>query len=379
MKSVYLDYAAATPVSESVLQRMLPYFSDKFHNPSALYLSAQEIAKDLQSARETVAHQLGARSSEIIFTAGGTEANNLAISGLMERFADGELLVTATEHDSVLAPAERYRSQKVKVTGDGLIDLEDLSAKITDKTVLVSVGYVNSEIGVVQPLQKVRQVLGEIIKERRAGGSQRPLLLHSDACQAGNYLSLQVAKLGVDLMSLNGGKLYGPKQSGGLFVRAGLELSPLIRGGGQEFSLRSGTQNVPAIIGFAAALEESQQLRRDETQRLQHLQQNFTSQLNQRFPAALINGSQTQRIANNVHVTFPGQDNERLMMALDERGVVSAVGSACSASKDTPSHVLKAIGLSDEQARASLRFTFGRTTTADNLDYTIDQLAAVLV
>ena len=378
MKSVYLDYAAATPVSKRVLRAMEPYFSEKFYNPSALYLAAKDVAADISQARDKVAGHLGVRSSEIIFTAGGTEANNLAIKGIMDGYPEGRALVASSEHASVLEATDGYNQETINVDSSGRLLLEDLKAKIDDATVLVSVAYANSEIGVIQPLKEVANIIKNVRSDRAKRNITRPLYFHTDACQAANYLPLQVSRLGVDLMTLNGGKIYGPKQSGALYCHAGIALVAQLHGGGQEFSLRSGTENVPAIIGFAQALEESQAIKTAETERLQILQSKLIEKLHSLDCEITINGSLHNRVVNNVHATFHGKDNERLLMELDERGVMCAVGSACSASKDTPSHVLKAIGLSDELARSSLRFSLGRQTDQDSVDYLIKQLREIL-
>lgn len=372
---IYLDHAAATAVDPAVMEAMLPYFSDKFYNPSATYLPATDARKALQDARARAAHWLGARPAEIVFTAGGTEANNLAIRGVMERFPKGNVVVSAIEHDSVLAPARLYDCREVSVRPDGLADMEDLAKKIDDRTVLVSIGYANNEIGTIQPLREISRL---IARKRSARKSSDPLLFHTDACQAANYLDLHAARLGVDLMTLNGGKIYGPKQSGALYVKAGTILLPLILGGGQERGLRSGTENVPATIGFGKALDLAQSARREETARQQGLQKLFMDLLEKSVPQAMVNGSLKHRLPNNVHVTIPGQDNERLLIQLEEQGVLAAAGSACSASDEEPSHVLKAIGISDEDARASLRFTMGRATTDQDVQQTVSTLARLL-
>ncbi len=362
--SIYLDHAAATPVDDRVLAAMQPYFAEQFYNPSANYLAAQNVRKALEAARGTVAHWLGAKSSEIIFTAGGTEANNLAIHGVMRRFSKASVVVAAIEHESVLAPARRYERREAAVQPDGRLDLDDLKAKAGDNTVLVSVGYANNEIGAVQPLREISRLVAEIRRQRQAAGNDLPLYFHADACQAANYLDLHVARLGVDLMTLNGGKIYGPKQSGCLYVKAGIELEPLINGGGQERGLRSGTENVAAAIGFAEALKIAQTMRREETERLRKLQKQFIDELTEVIPDITVNGSLKYRLPNNIHFTIPGQDNERLLIQLDEAGIVAAAGSACSASNEEFSHVLHAIGLDEAAARASLRFTMGRETNA---------------
>ncbi len=373
-----MDYAAATPLDPQVLKAMQPYWADIFYNPSATYSAGLDARKTLETARSKIAHWLGARNPEIIYTAGGTEANNLAIHGVMRELPKANTVISAIEHESVLAPAGQYECRVAAVQPDGRIDLDDLRAKIDDKTALVSIGYANNEIGTVQPIREIARLIESIRKDRRRNG-KLPLYFHTDACQASNYLDLHVARLGVDLMTINGSKIYGPKQSGALYVKSGVKLEPLIFGGGQERGLRSGTENVAGAVGMAAALELAQQMRRDETARLQKLQKQFIEQLQGTIPYAVINGSLKYRLPNNVHVTVPGQDNERLLIQLDEAGILAAAGSACSASNEEPSHVLKAIGLGDTDARASLRFTMGRPTSSDMIDHTVQVLSELII
>ncbi len=372
---IYLDHAAATPVDPSVMKVMVPYFSDKFHNPSAAYLPAVEVRKALEGARAETAYWLGARPAEIIFTAGGTEANNLAIRGVMETFPKGNIVVSGIEHESVLGPARRYDCREAAVKADGRLDLDDLEKKIDGRTALVSVGYANNEIGTIQPLREISRV---IARKRAGRKSSVPLLFHTDACQAANHMDLHAARLGVDLMTLNGGKIYGPKQSGILYVKAGTVLKPLIIGGGHERGLRAGTENVPAAIGFGEALKLAQGIRRDESARLQKLQKIFITRLQESIPGIVINGPRKNRLPNNVHATIPGQDNERLLILLEQAGILAAAGSACSASSEEPSHVLKAIGISEADARASLRFTMGRGTTETMVKRTVSTLSGLL-
>ncbi len=373
--AIYLDHAAATPVDPAVFAAMQPYFSQQFYNPSATYSAALDVRKALEAARATVAHWLGARRSEIIFTAGGSEANNLAIHGVMRQIPEANIVVSGIEHESVLAAAGRYDRREVAVKPDGMIDLESLAASIDDQTMLVSVMYANNEIGTIQPIADISRIIADKRKQRVG---KLPLYLHTDACQAANYLDLHVSRLGVDLMTLNGGKIYGPKQSGALYVKGGLQLQPLIDGGGQERGLRSGTENVAASIGFSQALDSTQAMRHDETKRLQILQQQFFSLIDAQLPKVIINGARKQRLPNNVHLTFPGQDNERLLIQLDEAGIMAAAGSACSASDEEASHVLKALGLSDAEAQASLRFTLGRATTTSQITQVVKILGELL-
>jgi cysteine desulfurase len=368
---IYLDYAAATPVADEVLTAMRPYFSDKFYNPSATYLASQQIRKDLDEARARVAAVLGAKPSEVVFTAGGSEANNLAIHGVMSGNPSANMIVSAIEHDSVLKTAQQYDVRICPVDSAGLVDLTALEQLIDDQTALISIMCANNEIGVVQPIKRIAEI---VARKRAVRVAKLPLLLHTDAAQAANYLDLHVSRLGVDLMTMNGGKIYAPKQSGALYVRAGVVLEPLVRGGGQERGLRSGTENVAASIGFAAALEAAQAMRKDEVARLQQLQTRCIVGLEKLGHGIVVNGSRKHRLPNNVHITIPGADNERLIMELDEAGIMAAAGSACSASSELPSHVLTALGLSDETARSSLRFSFGRGTD----EAAISQLLAEL-
>jgi cysteine desulfurase len=378
MKTIYLDYAAATPVDAEVVQAMLPYYSEQFYNPSANYLAAQGVRKELEAARATVAGAIGARPVEITFTAGGTEANNLAIRGVMEAFPDSKVIISAIEHDSVQNTAKNYQCIEAPVTEQGIIDLVALEKLIDDQTVLISIMYANNEIGTILPIREIARFVGAIKADRKKRGIELPLYLHTDAAQAVNYLDCHVSRLGVDLMALNGGKIYGPKQSGVLYVRSGTQLKPLVYGGGQEHGLRSGTENVAGAIGLARALTRTQEMRHDETHRLQRLQQYFMTKLADEIPDARINGSRSKRLPNNVHITLPGADNERLLFALDDKGILAAAGSACSASDEESSHVLHALGLSDEAARASLRFTMGRGTTEEELDTVISVLKSLV-
>jgi len=374
MDSIYLDHAAATPMDAAVLAAMQPYFSERFYNPSATYLAAKSVHTDLETARTRVAHWLGARPAEIVFTAGGTEANNLAIRGVLERFPNGSIVTTAIEHESVLATARAYTYREAPVTPEGIVNVDALISLVDDTTVLVSVMYANNEVGTVQPLRHISQALEKIRRDRQTRGIDRPLYLHTDAAQAAAYLDLHTARLGVDLLTINAGKIYGPKQVGALFIASRVRLAPQVLGGGQERGMRSGTENVAGAVGLATALDLVQTRRHEETARLQTLQKHFMEALRQAIPSVIINGSHKLRLPNNVHITIPGADNERLIFQLDDAGILCAAGSACSADSGEPSHVLRAMGLSDEAARSSLRFTMGRQTTADHIATTVEKL-----
>lgn len=372
----YFDYAAATPLSDSVQRAMQPYLSDSFYNPSAQYLAAQVVRKAVEKARATVAGILGAQVQEIVFTAGGTEANNLAVQGIMRQYPEANCVVSAIEHDAILEPAKQFDHKIAPVDAHGSIKIESLKKLIDDKTVLVSIMYANNEIGSVQPLASISKMIKEINWDRIKSGNKLPLYFHTDACQAPNYLYVLVNSLGVDMMTLNGGKIYGPKQSGALYVKRDISLQPLIYGGGQEKGVRNGTENVSGIIGFATALEDASNSREKETVRLQVMRQSARNYIVKNLPYARVNSGY---LPNNLHITFPGADNERLMMELDEQGFMVAAGSACSASNDEPSHVLKAIGMSDADARSSLRITMGRQTTEEELLQLLKTCKALLV
>lgn len=374
-KSIYLDYAAATPMDPKVAAAIKPYLSDYFYNPSATYLAAKKVKKDLENARAKIAANLGAKSSEVIFTAGATEANNLAVTGVMNKFKDSEVLVSAIEHESVIAPASAFKNHQVRVTSEGVVDLPTLERLISGRTVLVSVMMVNNELGTVQPLREIGLLVKKIRDSRAKTGNSLPIYLHTDAAQAGNFFDLKVSRLGVDLMSINGSKIYGPKQSGALFVKTGTDLAPLIVGGGQEFGLRSGTENVAGAIGLATAFDIVQAQHHQERQRLEKILSIFATRLQKNIPLSVINGSLEYLAPHILNVEFPGYDNERLMMELDEAGVQVATGSACSASSDKPSHVLSAIGLSKKSAQSSLRFSIGRYTGLDDISQTVKLLA----
>ncbi len=400
--TVYLDHAAATPVDADVFSVMKPYYTEKFYNPSALYLDAKAVSQDITKARQSVAKQLGARPNEIVFTAGGTEANNLAIHGVMSQYQDGNIVISAGEHDSVLKPAAQYECRQLPLIATGEIAFEQLASLIDDNTVLLSIMYANNETGVVQPLARITRLAQQIRHERLLVGNTRPLYVHTDACQAANYLVLNKSRLGIDLMTLNGGKIYGPKQSGCLFVAAHVRLQPQILGGGQERGLRSGTENVANIAGFAYALDKAQKLRSAEVERLTKLRAYACQQLYESVPGIILTGSlqeqtstkdtaeimrkhptalsdsQPHVLPNFVHVHIPGQDNERLIMELDEQGIMAAAGSACSASNDEPSHVLMAMGLSEADTQSSLRVTLGRTTTKTHIDRLVKVLSTLV-
>jgi cysteine desulfurase len=377
MQRIYLDYAAATPVDSRVFEDMKPFFSDVYYNPSALYQGAREAKSSLEEARHKVAAVLGAKPSEIIFTAGGTESANLAIIGIMNQYKDGEIIVSAIEHDAVLKPAEEFDYKIAPVDKKGIIKLDELENLISDKTVLISVMLANNEVGSLQPLKEIVDTVQKVLNIRKSKKNKTPLFVHTDACQAPLYLDLNIARLGVDMMTLNGGKMHGPKQSGILYKKSSVILKPLINGGGQEWGIRSGTENVAFAVGFARALELASKSRTQRAKDISSLRDYFIDRLEIEFSAELT-GSKAHRLANNVHVIFPNSDNERVLFSLDDMGVDAAAGSACSASNDTPSHVLLAMGYEVADAQSSIRFSLGKSTTKENIDEVIDKLKIAL-
>jgi cysteine desulfurase len=375
MQPIYVDYAAATPVDERVLAAMQPFWRDQFYNPSSSTLAAKKVKQAVEESRSRVAHWLGAKPAEIIFTAGATESINLAINGIMRNYPQGEVIALATEHDAVRATMSQYAHRFIPVKPDGMCDMDVLKKNISDTTVLVSIGYANNEIGTVQNLKDAAAVITELRRLRQLKNNALPLYLHTDASQAAAYLDLHASRLGVDLLTLNGGKMYGPKQTGVLWVKAGVTLYPHTYGGGQERALRSGTENVPGIIGLATALDIAQSERREELPRITALRDELQRRLSEAFPDMIINGNLKKRLPNNLHVSWSGVDGERLLMLLDERGVMASTGAACAANKNTKSQVLEAIGCDEATAQGSLRLTLGRFTTPEQ----IKQLAEVII
>ena len=388
---IYLDHAAATPVDKRVLEAMMPYYTDEFYNPSAAYLPAKKVASDYETAKGTIAHAIGAKASDIVITAGATEANNLAFTTLksrqsvegfsgtgvaparrygrsahsssvvtsghpLETSTDYRILYLVTEHDSVRRVAERLGGKAVGVLPNGLIDLDDLRRKITDETELISIALVNNELGTIQPLAEVAQIIREVKINRMKRGIRRQLLLHSDASQALNLLDVSVARLGVDLMTLNAAKIYGPKGVGALYVSHDAKLSPLTVGGGQENGLRSGTENVPGVIGFAKAIELAHEHLNGNRKKYASWRKTLLSELN---GYELINKKHV--VDSFVTICYDRIDAERLVFLLEEQGLYVATGAACAASKGVRSHVLAAIGLSESQIAGSLRLTLGET------------------
>ncbi len=360
-EATYLDHAAATPLDARVLVAMQPYFTELFYNPSSPYAPALNVRRDYEAAKQTIAGTIGAKPDELVMTAGATESINLAFASI-----GGHVVTANIEHHAVLEAAKRQDHTIVASDERGLVSADAVKAAIRSDTRLVSIALANNEIGTVQPLRDIATVVKTEREKRLARGDTTPIYLHSDASQGAGQLDIHVSRLGVDLLTLNAGKVYGPKQVGLLWAASHVCLQPQIVGGGQERGLRSGTENVAGAVGFARAMELAEKHRKYESERLQKLRDSLQSQLMNAFPDAIISGYQKRRLPGHLHVSFPGLDAERLVFALEMRGVLVATGSACAANKGTRSHVLTAIGLAPDVADGSLRLTLGKLSTEES-------------
>jgi len=370
----YFDYASSTPIDSNVLKGMLPFMQTEFYNPSSLY-SASNTAKDaVDTSRREIAGILGVRQTEVIFTSGCTEANNLAIQGIMAANPGCKVVFSATEHESVRQIAMRYDHRVAYVGEDGLIDIDALANLIDDNVVLVSIIYINNETGVIQPLRKIAKLIAKIRVSR--GKSGRPLYLHTDAAQAPNTHTIVRSALGVDLMSLNGGKVYGPKGVGCLFIDSEVDILPVNCGGGQERGIRSGTENTPAIVGFADALRRATDGREQEAARLSGLHDVLLIGLKDLGCTVITKNS--PKSASIVSIILPKIDSETAVYKLDKLGVYVSSGSACHAKTGEKSHVLTAIGLSDEESMSTVRISLGRATTTLSIKKLLASIEQVL-
>ena len=375
-KLIYMDHAATTPVREEVLEAMLPYFRDSFGNPSSIYTLAQESRKALDESRETVAHALGARTNEVVFTSGGTEADNAALKGVAFalRHLGNHIVTSSIEHHAVLHTCHQLEQFGFQVTylpvdQYGLVDPEDVGRAITDQTVLVSVMMANNEIGTIEPISDISRVVKEEARRR-----QQTIVFHTDAVQAAGYLDLNVKTLGVDLLSLSAHKFYGPKGVGALYIKRGTPFEPQNMGGGQERQRRSGTENIPGIVGMAQALRLATDEREHASSHCAYLRDKTIAGIEERVDRAYLNGHSTLRLPNNVNLSFEAIEGEPVLLGLDFAGICASSGSACSSASLEPSHVLLAIGRTAEVAQGSLRITLGRDNGEDEVDYLLSVL-----
>ena len=359
---MYLDHAAATPMDPLVVAAMQPYFAELFYNPSSPYVSAVQVKRDYREAKARIARELGVLGDELVMTAGATESINLGLSAA----GDGVLAVGATEHASVLEVAKRLCGLVIPADEKGRITAEAVRRSMYSDITLISVGLVNNELGIIQPIDEIMQVVEAERERRRAAGESSPLYVHCDASQGLSLLDIKPKRMGIDLLTLSAAKVYGPKQVGLLWVRPGVTVSARIAGGGQEGGLRSGTENVAGVVGFAVAVELAAKRRSGEIKRLRGLRDGMQRTLEREFPWMIVSSDRKKSLANFLHISFPGIDAERLIFWLEQRGVMVATGSACAANKGTQSHVLTAIGMGDEAIRGSLRISLGRLSTEEN-------------
>jgi cysteine desulfurase len=352
---IYFDYAASTPMAPQVFRAMRPYFSDKYGNPGSLHSFGQEAQAAIDRSREVVARALGAKFREVIFTGSATEANNLALRGALSTKVY-RLIVSAVEHESILETAKILKKKGVEVLelpvdGKGIVKLDALAKALDGQPALVSVMYANNETGAIQPIASISKIVHE------AGG-----LLHTDAAQAFQFLDCRPSILGADMLTISAHKIYGPKGIGALYVRQSLRLGPVVTGGGQEFGLRSGTENVPLVAGFAAAVEYIEEEKEKQARRIGGLKKELISGIKKIHPKAALNGP-ADGLPHIMNVWLPGVPAQDLLIRLDLAGVAVSAGSACTARSSQPSHVLRAMGLSEKRAKESVRVSLGRPTS----------------
>jgi cysteine desulfurase len=374
LPTIYLDHAATAPIDPRVKDAMLPYLGEEFGNASSLHSTGRRAKEALDDARDTVSKILHCRAEEIVFTSGGTEADNLAILGIARAYKDkGNRIITSTvEHHAVLHAFEHLFKKEgtdavyITVGRDGLVNPAEISAALTDKTVLISIMYANNEIGTIEPVADIAKAIAEWKK----ANNRKPLDLpffHVDACQAAGALPLDVAKLGCDLMTVNGSKVYGPKGAGFLYIRSGVRPEPLMYGGAQEWGVRPGTENIAAIVGLAKALEIAEASKEKENARLVALRDKLIAGM-LAIPKTILNGHPALRLPNNANVSIMDIEGEAMVLYLDEAGFRVSTGSACTSANLEPSHVIRALGLPYEAAHGSLRVSLGRGTTEDDID-----------
>lgn len=370
----YLDYNATTPVDSTVLDAMLPYLREEFGNAGSVHSAGQRARGAVDHARESVAALLGAKPAEIVFTSGGTESDNLALFGIVAASTKPRkhVIATAIEHHAVLNACQALEKRDVEVTyvrasGDGSVDPDDIRRALRPETILISVMHANNELGTVQPIEEIGRIAAEA-----------DVYFHCDAVQSAGKLPLDVNRLGVDLLSISAHKIYGPKGVGALYVRSGTPIEPQFHGGHHERDRRPGTENVPGVVGLGKAAEIARERLAGDSERISALRDRLEGALLGSVPGIRVNGNRVHRTPNTSNMTFPGASGEALLIALDLQGVACSTGAACASGAIEPSHVLTAIGLSPEDARSTLRFSLGRPTTSEEIDYAIATIPAVV-
>lgn len=374
MRQVYLDYSATTPVKKEVLDIMLPYFTDIYGNPSSLYSISDASKEAIATARGHVASLINADEKEIFFTSGGTEADNWAIMGVADALKNkgNHIITTKIEHHAVLHTCEFLEKHGYEVTyldvdSEGRVNPADLDAAITDKTILVSIMFVNNEVGTVQP-----------IRELAAVAKKHGVLFHTDAVQAIGNVEIDVKDMGIDMLSMSGHKIYGPKGIGALFIRRGVRLSNYMHGGAQESKKRAGTENLAGIVGFGKAAQMAKANLQQHIKHCSELRNYLIRQIQENIPDVYVNGSMEHRHPGNANLTFEYIEGEAMLLYLDMHGIAVSTGSACSSKSLTPSHVLTALGIPVERIHGTLRMTVGDMTTKDDIDYVVEVLIKVV-
>lgn len=371
---IYLDYAATTPTHPEVVQAMLPYFTEVFGNPSSIHYFGQEAKAAIEEMRNKIGQFIGAKSEEVVFTSGGTEANNFALKGVAyANEGKGKHIITSSvEHHSVIEPCQFLEKRGFRVTylpvdEHGMVRPEDVAKAIADDTILISIMHANNEVGTIEPIREIAEI-----------ASDKGVYLHSDAVQTVGHIPVNVNGLGVDLLSMSAHKLYGPKGVGALYIRRGTKISAFLHGGEQEQRRRASTENVPGIVGFGKAIEIVRDELAEEIKRLSALRDKLIRGLRERIAKVRLNGHPELRLPNNISVSIDFVEGESLLLNLDLAGIAASSGSACSSSSLEPSHVLLALGLPPEQARCSLRFTLGRETTEEDIAQVLETLPPIV-
>lgn len=374
MKRIYFDHAATTYCSDRAREAMLPYFSEVFGNANSLHSFGREAQKAVDSARDRIAKCFGVKASEIYFTSGGTESDNWALKGVMRahRSRGNHLITTKIEHHAILHACQQLEKDGFEVTyldvnADGIVDPKQLEAAITDRTVLVSVMAANNEMGAIQPIEEI----GRICRAHN-------VFFHTDAVQAIGAVPIDIERMNIDLLSLSAHKFYGPKGIGVLYKRNSVRIDKLIIGGAQERNMRGGTTDTPLIVGMAAALEDAVRDMEKNNAHSAALRDRLLGRIEKEIPFVRVNGSRTKRLPNNANVSFEYIEGESILMSLDLAGIAVSSGSACTSGSLDPSHVLLAMGLPEETAHGSIRFTFGKCNTMEDVDYAVDKLKEII-
>lgn len=380
-KNHYFDYASTTPLDKRVFEAMKPFFTDVFGNPSSLYSIGQEAKKAMDIAIKKITDILGCKPEEFIFTASATESNNLALLGIARanKKLGNKIIISNVEHKSILTASQALAKEGYEIVGlpinkSGLVNPAELAKLLDKKTILVSVIYADSETGTIQPIKK----LGKVIAESRRKHNRATPYFHTDASQAANFLDINANNLGVDLMTLSAPKIYGPKGTGGLYLRHKIAIEPLIYGGGQQHNIRPGTENVPGIVGFGEAIEIALKDKSKEQTRLEKLRNKLEVGILEKIDKVFVNGNQSGRLPNFSNLSILGVDGETLLLYLDAQGIIVNTGSACNSRTSEPSYILGAFGRSDEYIRGSIRFTLGRKTTGKDVDYVLKNLPPIV-